>query len=67
MVLFGLDVGGRLSLLQGCQIGGLEDRVEAQGGRVFQPQGVLLRKSDRDFGYIHSCMAWPISDLEIMV
>jgi ferredoxin-NADP reductase len=42
-------------------------RVKLLGGRVFQPQGVLLRKSDRTFGYIHSCMAWPISDLEIMV
>ena len=42
-------------------------RVKLLGGRVFQPQGVLLRKSDREFGYIHSCMAWPISDLEIMV
>jgi hypothetical protein len=41
--------------------------VKLLGGRVFQPQGVLLRKSDREFGYIHSCMAWPISDLEIMV
>ncbi len=42
-------------------------RVKLLGGRVFQPRGVLLRKSDREFGYIHSCMAWPVSDLEIMV
>ena len=42
-------------------------RMKLLGGRVFQPQGVLLRKSDRTFGYIHSCMAWPISDLEIVV
>ena len=42
-------------------------RVKLLSGRVFQPQGVLLRKSDRTFGYIHSCMAWPVSDLEIMV
>ncbi len=42
-------------------------RVKLLGGKVFQPQGVLLRKSDREFGYIHSCMAWPVSDLEIMV
>jgi len=42
-------------------------RVKLLGGKVFQPQGVLLRKSDREFGYIHSCMAWPVSDIEIMV
>jgi len=42
-------------------------RVKLLEGKVFQPQGVLLRKSDRTFGYIHSCMAYPIADLEIMV
>jgi len=35
-------------------------------GNVFQPQGVKVRKSDRAFGYIHACMAYPLSDLEIM-
>jgi len=26
---------------------------------------VLLRKSDRQFGYIHSCAAYPLEGLEI--
>jgi ferredoxin-NADP reductase len=40
-------------------------RVKLFSGKVFQPAGVLLRKSDRQFGYIHSCGAYPLEDLEI--
>jgi ferredoxin-NADP reductase len=40
-------------------------RTRLVSGRVFQPAGVLLRKSDRRFGYIHPCLAYPLSDLEI--
>ncbi|MBW1787401.1 MAG: 2Fe-2S iron-sulfur cluster binding domain-containing protein [Deltaproteobacteria bacterium] len=42
-------------------------RVKLVSGRVFQPPGVCLRKSDRRFGYIHCCAAYPVSDLELMV
>jgi hypothetical protein len=42
-------------------------RVKILSGRVFQPAGVAVRKSDRQFGYVHSCMAFPVSDLEILV
>ena len=38
-------------------------RTRLVSGRVFQPAGVLLRKSDRRFGYIHPCLAYPLSDL----
>ncbi len=40
-------------------------RVRLLSGKVFQPAGVLLRKSDRRLGYIHSCCAFPLEDLEI--
>lgn len=40
-------------------------RVKLVGGNVFMPRGVLLRYADEKFGYIHSCKAYPISDLEI--
>jgi len=40
-------------------------RTKLLAGRVFQPAGVKLRKSDRQFGYIHPCLAYPLSDLEI--
>ncbi|MEN8246946.1 MAG: FAD-binding oxidoreductase [Thermodesulfobacteriota bacterium] len=36
-------------------------------GKVFQPKGVKLRKSDRAYGYIHPCMAYPLQDLEIRI
>jgi len=42
-------------------------RVKLISGRVFQPAGVLLRKSDRQFGYLHSCAAYPLENLEIML
>ncbi len=40
-------------------------RTKLVSGRVFQPRGVKLRKSDRAFGYIHPCLAYPLSDLEL--
>lgn len=42
-------------------------RTKLLAGKVFHPQGVKLRKSDRRFGYIHPCMAYPIEDLELML
>ena len=40
-------------------------RIKLVKGQVFMPRGVLLRYADEKFGYIHSCKAYPISDLEI--
>jgi ferredoxin len=42
-------------------------RTKLLSGEVFQPAGVKIRKSDRRFGYIHACMAYPLTDLEIMI
>ena len=42
-------------------------RTKLIAGEVFQPRGAKVRKSDRRFGYIHACMAYPLTDLEIMV
>ena len=42
-------------------------RTKLLSGKVFQPQGVKLRKSDRTYGYIHPCVAYPLEDLEIMI
>ena len=42
-------------------------RVKILSGQVFQPAGVPVRKSDRQFGYVHSCMSFPIDDLEILI
>ena len=42
-------------------------RVKLVNGKVFMPRGVLLRYADEKFGYIHSCKAYPIEDIEIML
>ena len=42
-------------------------RIKLLSGNVYQPPGVPVRKSDRQFGYVHSCMAFPIGDLEILI
>ena len=42
-------------------------RTKLLSGKVYQPNGVKLRKSDRAFGYIHPCMAYPITDIEILL
>lgn len=42
-------------------------RTKLLSGRIYQPNGVKLRKSDRTFGYIHPCMAYPITDIEILL
>jgi ferredoxin-NADP reductase len=42
-------------------------RLKILSGKVFQPAGVAVRKSDRQFGYVHSCAAYPLSDLEILI
>lgn len=42
-------------------------RVKLQAGKVFQPAAALVRKSDQEFGYVHSCAAYPLTDLEILL
>lgn len=42
-------------------------RTRLVSGRVYQPAGVRLRKSDRQFGYIHPCLAYPLTDVELGV
>lgn len=41
-------------------------RVKLVKGQVFHASTAKLRKSDHQAGFIHSCAAYPISDLEIM-
>jgi glycine betaine catabolism B len=42
-------------------------RLRVVSGKVYQPPGALVRASDRRFGYVHSCVAYPLSDLEILL
>lgn len=42
-------------------------RVKILLGKVFQPAGVPVRKSDRKYGYVHSCVSFPLEGLEIVI
>jgi ferredoxin-NADP reductase len=42
-------------------------RTKVLKGKIYQPQGVKLRKSDRKYNYIHPCMAYPLEDLELLI
>jgi ferredoxin-NADP reductase len=41
-------------------------RVKILSGDVFNPPEALLRKSDKTFGWVHSCVAFPTTDIEIL-
>jgi ferredoxin-NADP reductase len=40
-------------------------RTRVLSGRVFQPAHTGLRESDRQHGYIHACVSYPLEDLRI--
>lgn len=42
-------------------------RVKLVAGTVFNPQEARLRTSDRDFGWIYSCVAFPTGDIEVLL
>ncbi|MEG0305092.1 MAG: iron-sulfur cluster-binding domain-containing protein [Oscillospiraceae bacterium] len=42
-------------------------RVKLVSGKVFLSKGIMLRMADEKFGYIHSCKAYPIGDIEISI
>lgn len=42
-------------------------RVKLVSGNVFLARGMMRRYADEKYGYIHSCKAYPMGDLEIML
>lgn len=40
-------------------------RVKLLSGKVYLAKGMLLRKADEQYGYVHACKSYPISDLSI--
>ncbi|WP_244241369.1 FAD-binding oxidoreductase [Leptospira perdikensis] len=42
-------------------------RVKLKKGEVFSPPEAKIRKSDKKFGWIHSCVAFPTTDIEIQL
>lgn len=41
-------------------------RVKVISGNVYNPPEAHLRKSDKTFGWVHSCVAFPTEDIEIL-
>lgn len=42
-------------------------RVKIVSGNVFNPEEAHLRQSDRKFGWIYSCVAFPTEDIEVLL
>ena len=42
-------------------------RAHVLSGRVFMPPGTAVRESDLEHGYIHACVAYPLTDLELKI
>ena len=42
-------------------------RVKVLAGKVFQPASTPVRKSDTRYGYVHACVSYPLTDLEILL
>jgi ferredoxin-NADP reductase len=42
-------------------------RMRLLSGRVFQPAHTGLRDSDREHGYIHACVSYPLENLRIRI
>ena len=42
-------------------------RVKIVSGKVFEPAGIPVRRSDRRYGYRHACVTYPLEDLEIEI
>jgi ferredoxin-NADP reductase len=42
-------------------------RIRLLSGKVFMPSYTALRESDRSFGYIHACVAYPLENLKIRI
>jgi len=64
-LLAGLERAG-LAVPSLCRSGECSQcRVRVVSGSVFQPAGALVRRSDRRYGYVHACVSYPLTDLEI--
>ncbi len=42
-------------------------RIQLVSGKVFLSKGMMLRKADEKYGYIHSCKSYPMSDLAVQL
>jgi ferredoxin-NADP reductase/ferredoxin len=51
-----------------CRVGECSAcRIQLLSGSVFMPADTGIRSSDREHGYIHACVAYPLDDLDIRI
>ncbi len=55
-----------IQIESGCRSGACAlYRTKMKSGKVFVPPDVTIREVDRDYGFIHPCISYPISDVYI--
>ncbi len=65
-LLSGLERNNVVNIKSSCRSGECSlCRIKLVCGKVFISKGALMRVADEKFNYIHSCKAFPISDVEI--
>jgi len=56
----------RLTVESGCRSGQCAlCRTKMISGKVFVPPEVTIREIDRDYGFIHPCISYPITDVHL--
>jgi len=55
-----------IQIKSGCRSGQCAlCRTKLVSGKVFVPPEVIIREVDKDFGYIHPCISYPITDIHL--
>jgi len=56
----------RLIINNGCRSGQCAlCRTKLSSGKIFVPPAVIIREIDQDYGFIHPCISYPISDVHL--
>ena len=56
----------RLIINNGCRSGQCAlCRTKLISGKIFVPPEVIMREIDQNFGFIHPCISYPISDVHL--
>jgi ferredoxin len=55
-----------LSIDSACRSGACAwCRTKMISGKVFVPPEVTIREADKDYGFIHPCVSYPLTDIEL--
>ena len=56
----------QISIENGCRSGECAlCRTKLISGKIFVPPGVIIREVDKDFGFIHPCVSYPLTDIHL--